>query len=407
MTAAPIPVVKAVARPVAKPVARAVPISADSQKDDDEPRPTPVPPITVPPTGPTATSPSSFPAPKEVEHHRAQPQVKMAFLVVAGMLMFGCCGIGVVGYAFMTVAKSISQSDDSSPSDHPTQNDPPRSVPVQQPKPKTNPIEPPLKTKFEPTKPSKAPPTTPLPPPPPRDNLPAKLNVPSPQGMKGLQAYVSFDNPIIRDDVSRTKLPVNQTVLPILGARNRAASLFVTPLPKEDTPKFVVDGSSMLDLFRYKDDAPFTISLWMRSTTNEGVAFALTQNSLELGPKLLFRTSSRRIDVELYCDEDDSEKKFVRSKSYLQPTAIGLMHHVVLTRGKDGLLSVFIDAEKIDEAPAGSLPAKQPVDLSFKQAGFALQSKNIYSLVLDEFSAFDRALSADEIKTLSGRGKPE
>ena len=221
--------------------------------------------------------------------------------------------------------------------------------------------------------------------------------------MKNLQLYVSFDNETVREDRSRTKLGYQGVIHLVDGARNKAARPFVLPLRNEEGPKFHFTLSP--DAFRFKDDSAFTVALWVRGGGTNGVAFALTQDTIDLGPKLLIKSSLRSVGVELFCDESDSEKKFVRAKSIPMQSISTPFYHIALTRSGDGTLTAYVDAVPITDAPEDSLPTKQPVAMKFKQAGFGLRPDSAaYTIELDEFCMFDRALSSDEIKTLAGKG---
>ena len=367
--------------PVAKPVARAVPIKAEPKVEQSQPN--------------EPSKATSFTRSENVEHHQARPQVKMAFLVVAGLLLFGCCGIGVVGYAFVQFTKQIALSE-RNPNPPETVNEPPVMVPITktQPSTKANPVN---------TTPSSAPRRTETPPIAPPPTAP-KLNVNSPVGTKGLIHYVSFDNATVREDRSRTTLGFEGVIRLLDGPRNKAASPFVLPDRGEEGPKFAIDFSAFVDSFRFKDESPFTIALWVRGGGTDGIAFALVQDSLELGPKLLVRLKLASVEVEFYCDETDSDKKFVRTKALPKRPVTKSFTHVALTRSAEGTLTVYVDAEPIADAPADSLPAKQPVALKFKRAGFGLRAEKLpYTIDLDEFCLFDRALAPDEIKTMVGK----
>lgn len=390
-----------VAKPaVAKPVARAIPVSAVPKESPARAK------SAEPNTEPANSSKST--ASEENEREPVRKQVKTAFFVVAGLMLFGCCGVSVLGYAFVQVTKQVAKNNRENPFTPVTGPDVPKmpqpkleknAEPIR-PTPKRN--EPPAPGPFTPPMPRPKSPTIPQP------TLPGgpapRAYLPSPQGMDGLKLYVSFDNETIREDVSRAKLAYEGVMRLVDGPRNKAARPFAIPLRGEDGPLFAINLGTAVNAFRFKENTPFTIALWVRGGGPDGIAFALSQNSSELAPRLLFKSSTRSVGVELYCDESDSEKMFVRTKSVPFQSISTPFYHLALTRTADGTLTFYVDAEAIKDAPADSLPAKQPVAMRFQHAGFALRHATTpYSVELDEFCLFDRALSADEVHTLAGK----
>jgi hypothetical protein len=406
---APPPLPAPVAKPaVAKPVARAVPVSA-------EPNASPVPPKPVKPFEPVSR-PSVFPKPVSNEENNREPirpQTMTAFFVVAGLILFGCCGVSVLGYAFVQVTKQVAKNNRENaltPNTNPvspkaTPDSPkspatPRIVTPKRTEPKQN--NPPIPAPFTPTLPRPKGPNIPQP------TLPGgpapRANVPNPQGMNGLKLYVSFDNETVREDISRAKLAYDGFVRLVDGPRNKAARPFAIPHRGEEGLKFTIDLGTSANAFRFAKDAPFTIALWVRGGGPDGAAFALTQQSEELAPRLLFKSNTRSVGVELYCDESDSDKKFVRTKTVPFQAISTPFYHLTLTRTADGTLAFYINGEAIKDGPAESLPAKQPVALRFQHAGFALRHTTMpYTIELDEFCLFDRALTADEVLKLAGK----
>lgn len=402
---APPPLPAPIAKPaVAKPVARAVPVSAAPKEPPSAAKAEPA----SRPTTPVKTN-----ARVEEDREPIRKQTKTAFFVVAGLLLFGCCGFSVLGYAMIQVAQKVARNNrdqviipnPDSPKatpDSPKTPPTPRIITPNQTVPTRNTPPIPVPAPFTPQFPRPKAPTIPQP------TLPGgpapRAYLPSPQGMEGLKLYVSFDNETVREDVSRAKLAYDGVVRLVDGTRNKAARPFAIPHRNEDGPKFTIDLGASVNAFRFTEKSAFTIALWVRGGGPDGVAFALTQQSEELAPRLLFKSSSRSVGVELYCDDSDSEKKFVRTKSVPFQGISSPFYHLVLTRTADGTLEFYVDGEPIKDGPADSLPAKQPVAMRFQHAGFALRPATLpYTIELDEFCLFDRALSADEVQTLAGK----
>lgn len=390
-----------VAKPaVAKPVARAVPVSATPKEPPPAAKAEPV------------SRPTNFPKSFSNEENDREPvrkQTKTAFFVVAGLILFGCCGVSVLGYAFVQVTKQVAKNNRENTFSPVTTPDVPK-MPQPKLEPKKEPIRP-APPRIGPPAPAPGP-FTPLPRPKaptiPQPTLPGgpapRANLPNPQGMDGLKLYVSFDNETVREDVSRAKLAYDGVVRLVDGPRNKAARPFAIPHRNEDGPKFTIDLGTSVNAFRFKENSALTIALWVRGGGPDGIALALTQQSEELAPRLLFKSSTRSVGVELYCEESDSEKKFVRTKSVPFQGLSTPFYHLALTRTADGTLAFYVDGEAIKDGPADSLPAKQPVAMRFQHAGFALRHATMpYTIELDEFCLFDRALTADDIHTLAGK----
>jgi hypothetical protein len=385
--------------PVAKAVARAVPVSSRPNDSPKAPKAEP---------GSRPATPFKANVRDDDDREPIRPQTKTAFFVVAGLILFGCCGVSVLGYAFVQLTKQVAKNNRDNaftPATTPVVPKMPerKTEPeADRPRPAPNRNGPPIPTPGPFTPPRPKSPTIPQP------ALPGgpapRAYLPSPQGMNGLKAYVSFDNETVREDVSRAKLAYDGVVRLIDGPRNKAARPFAIPHRSDEGPKFTIDLGTAANTFRVTEKSAFTIALWVRGGGSDGIAFALSQNSSELAPRLLFKSSSRSVGVELYCDESDSEKKFVRTKSVPFQGIVTPFYHLALTRTADGTLTFYVDAEPIKDGPADSLPAKQPVAMRFQHAGFALRHATMpYTIELDEFCFFDRALPADDIQALAGK----
>jgi hypothetical protein len=383
---------------VAKPVARAVPVRAEpAAAEPIREEPVPEPAVT------------SRRRDRDDVTERATPQTKTALFVIAGLALFGCCGVSVLGFAFVQLTKKVADANKKDRGS-PVIVAEPKPVPKIAPEP-PRPVSVPDTPKTRPTTPAKTPPkltppTPPAPTPPPRPTAPADLpQAPSPQGMKGLKVYVSFNAEPIREDTTRKPLPV--LGLPRLsdGPTRKAARFKAEANSDGGTPKFACDLSDFARSLTFKDDTPFTLALWVRGGGQDAVPFAATQASPELAPRLYVRSEARSLRIDFYCDKTDSEKRFSRTVTRTVGDMINAYHHVALARGPDGVLKAYADGTEMTDAPAESLPAKQPGEFTFRYAGFGLRADRLtYSFDVDEFCVFDRALSADELKTLAGKG---
>lgn len=380
------------ARPVAKPVARAVPVKAEPLVE--VPRPEPATPAV------TLSKQSRV----ESEPERAKPQTKMALFVIAGMMLFGCCGFGVLGYAFVQLTKKVTEANRRDRSAVSTE--------AIRPAPIVTPDTPPRPA----TRPSRE---TPIPVPPPtrltpptRENPPTRPDpktelpqAPSPQGMKGLKHYVSFNAEPIREDTTRTVLPVVGAVRLNDGPNHKASRFQVATDRDGDTPQFACDFSGFAPSLTFKKDAPFTLALWVRGGGQDVIPFAATQSSLDQAPRLFIRAEPRVLRVDFHCDNADAKKRFTRSVTKSMSDMIHSYHHVAFSRGADGTLAAFVNGTELTDAPAESLPAKQPGEFTFRYAGFGLRSERVpYTFDIDAFCVFDRALSTDELNALAGKG---
>jgi hypothetical protein len=386
------------ARPVAKPVARAAPVRPEPST-----------------AGPRPESKFADAAPKvrsdrdDDEPARARPQTKTALFVIAGLVLFGCCGVSVLGFAFVKLTNKVAEANKKDRFTPVTTAGPgpaTKGVPDTPPTLPRPPIEP-VTPKTRPTTPPRTPPTRSTPPTRPSPATPPAdpPRAPSPQGMKGLTHYVSFNADPIREDTTRRVLTT--AVSPILrdGPNRKAARFMATTDRDGDGPKFVCTLSGSAADLTFKENEPFTVALWVRGGGQDAVPFAATQAVRDQGTRLFMRADARGLRVDLFCDESNPKKSFSRSATRSMRDMITSYHHVALTRTADGTLKTFVDGSEMTDSSAESLPAKQPGELSFRHAGFGLRSAfGPYSFDIDEFCVFDRALSAGELKTLTGKG---
>jgi hypothetical protein len=176
------------------------------------------------------------------------------------------------------------------------------------------------------------------------------------------------------------------------------------PNRNEDEVRYAVALNDWVNTFRFGFEKPFTICVWTDRNLLGLPPFALHQNGLELAPRIGFVNSNKIAEVSVYCDPNDSEKRFVRrfnQNTRLRPSDLA---HLCLTRSDDGTLTFYVDGDAVTDVPPESLPAKQPGEWTFKTAGFGRCDARISQRYgLDEFCLFNRALSAEDVRKLATR----
>lgn len=243
--------------------------------------------------------------------------------------------------------------------------------------------------------PAADPPAAPTPPEPfdPFDESPPGVGtIPSATRFPGLLAYWAFD------DSGADAGPARQTARVVggkrvPGARNNAVWL--------GGPERYVDLGTHPAL-NFAAGAPFTVSAWVRTTT-DGVVLSF-RNAAEPGAVVMLSVEGGRLAFKLREDRGEGGVPAVVTGP---PVADGRWHHAAGVRHPDGTVELFVDG-----TPAGSATGASggPVttDLRFvgreeARARANSPGRTTWSGVADELAVFGRRLSADEIAALAGR----
>lgn len=151
-------------------------------------------------------------------------------------------------------------------------------------------------------------------------------------------------------------------------------------------------------------NAPFTLALWVRPDGKEGTV-------------LSFRSHPDGLAYLRLWQEGGKAKAWVRHNGGIfiphgvggkEPLRIGEWHHLALVRLGEGGLEFYQDGARAESKPAGREATGAITTNARALGGEAMDEKHPdakrFAGALDEFCVFGRALNAEEIAKLAGRG---
>jgi predicted Zn finger-like uncharacterized protein len=221
--------------------------------------------------------------------------------------------------------------------------------------------------------------------------------VPAASDLPGVVLYLTFDEPGGADDRVSGRRVVTFVNGARLGPGVRGTAAYTTP------PESAVDASAGAPALRFRADQSFTVAGWYKCWDPEKAhPLVVRSRAPKLGELLLYYSWGA---LTLYFE---SHRNGAPGGPQRKLEELGLAdrgwHHFAFVRtvtaGGGELVEVFIDGRQAFQASAERATALTNVEIL--RVGVA---DGFYQFVgaVDEFCAFDRALSEQEIDYLAGR----
>lgn len=149
--------------------------------------------------------------------------------------------------------------------------------------------------------------------------------------------------------------------------------------------------------------APFTLALWVWTKEQKGTVLAFRSHPDGLA-LVWVQLDGGKVQASIRHDNGFFIPHAVKDKTVLSP---GEWHHIALSREAVGNLALFVDGALVDHQPPGR-EATGALTTTARLLGMEpLDSKRFdqkaFGGAIDEFCAFNRALTAEEVARLAGR----
>jgi hypothetical protein len=157
-------------------------------------------------------------------------------------------------------------------------------------------------------------------------------------------------------------------------------------------------------VFNFGDGAAFTFAGWLKTNQRDGTILS-QRNSHDGAPVIDILIERGTLHVEVRPDGNEWQGPVVATNR--TPLSDGQWHHFALIRDKNGGIQAFVDGASEGRATGD---ADGPITTDLRSVGlerYWLNHPSIHTSsfdgAIDEVCIFNRALTAQEIRTLAGR----